>query len=88
MERMISLSLRVAAASEIYYDRPLTELTLAESSMIAGLPKAPSSYNPISNPKRALLRRNYVLKRMLDLDYIGQQDYKAAIAAPITALRV
>lgn len=77
----------VAAASEIYYDRPLTELTLAESSMIAGLPKAPSSYNPISNPKRALLRRNYVLKRMLDLDYIGQQDYKAAIAAPITALR-
>ncbi len=75
----------VAAASEIYYDRPLVQLTLAELTMIAGLPKAPSKYNPISNPKRALLRRNYVLKRMLDLEYINQQDYANAIEAPITA---
>lgn len=75
----------VAAAGEIYYNQPLTELTLAELSMIAGLPKAPSSYNPISNPSRALLRRNYVLKRMLDLEYINQQDYDTAIQAPITA---
>lgn len=75
----------VAAASEIYYDRPLQELSLAELSMIAGLPKAPSSYNPIANPKRAILRRNYVLKRMLDLQYIKQQDYATAIATPISA---
>ncbi|MDF1582588.1 MAG: penicillin-binding protein 1A [Methyloprofundus sp.] len=75
----------VAAAAEIYYNRPLAELTLAELSMIAGLPKAPSSYNPISNPSRALLRRNYVLKRLLDLEYISQQDYDTAIQAPITA---
>ena len=75
----------VAAASEIYYDRPLAQLTLAELSMIAGLPKAPSSYNPINNPERALLRRNYVLKRMLDLNHIEQQDYDVAINSPITA---
>jgi len=75
----------IAAAAEIYYNRPLAELTLAELSMIAGLPKAPSSYNPISNPSRALLRRNYVLKRMLDLEYINQQAYDTASQAPITA---
>ena len=75
----------VAAASEIYYDRPLAQLTLAELSMIAGLPKAPSSYNPISNPKRAIIRRNYVLKRMLDLQYISQQDHDTASESPITA---
>lgn len=75
----------VAAAAEIYYNRPLSELTLAELCMIAGLPKAPSSYNPISNPKRALIRRNYVLKRMLDLDNISQQEYDTASLAPITA---
>ncbi|NOQ80930.1 MAG: peptidase, partial [Methylophaga sp.] len=75
----------IAAAAEIYYNRPLAELTLAELSMIAGLPKAPSSYNPISNPSRALLRRNYVLKRMLDLEYINQQAYDTATQAPITA---
>ena len=75
----------VAAASEIYYDRPLDQLTLAELSMIAGLPKAPSRYNPIANPERAVIRRNYVLKRMLALHYIDQQDYDSAIESPITA---
>lgn len=75
----------VAAASRIYYDLPLSQLTLAELCMIAGLPKAPSSYNPISNPKRALIRRNYVLKRMLALDNISQQEYNTASLAPITA---
>lgn len=75
----------VAAAAEIYYDRPLSQLSLAELCMIAGLPKAPSSYNPISNPKRALIRRNYVLQRMLDLQHITQQDYTSAKLAPITA---
>ncbi len=75
----------IVAAAETYYDRPLADLTLAELSMIAGLPKAPSSYNPISNPKRALLRRNYVLKRLLELQFITQNEYKHAISAPITA---
>lgn len=75
----------VASAAKIYYDRPLSELNLAELSMIAGLPKAPSSYNPISNPERATIRRNYVLKRMLDLGYINQQDYASAATSPITA---
>lgn len=75
----------IAAAAKIYYNRPLSQLTLAELSMMAGLPKAPSSYNPISNPERALLRRNYVLKRMLNLRYIQQVEYDTAIKAPITA---
>ena len=75
----------VAAAAAVYYNRPLAQLTLAELCMIAGLPKAPSSYNPISNPKRALIRRNYVLKRMLELDNISQQEFKTASLAPITA---
>lgn len=75
----------VAAASQIYYDRPLAQLTLAELGMIAGLPKAPSRYNPIANPERALIRRNYVLQRMLDLNYISQQDYSTATEASITA---
>ncbi|MCK5355790.1 MAG: penicillin-binding protein 1A [Methyloprofundus sp.] len=75
----------IAAAAAVYYNRPLSQLTLAELSMIAGLPKAPSSYNPISNPKRAVLRRNYVLKRMLDLHNINQQEYNIAKLAPITA---
>ncbi len=75
----------IVAAAEIYYDRPLTELSLAEFSMIAGLPKAPSSYNPISNPKRAILRRNYVLKRLKELQFISQKEYKVATNAPVTA---
>ena len=75
----------VAAAAEIYYNRPLSELSLAELCMIAGLPKAPSSYNPISNPTRALIRRNYVLNRMLALNYITQQEHDTASLEPITA---
>ncbi len=75
----------VVAASEIYYNRPLSQLTLAELSMIAGLPKAPSKYNPISNPKRALIRRNYVLARMLALGHISQQEFNLANPSPITA---
>jgi len=77
----------ISAASDIYYHRPLSELTLAESAMIAGLPKAPSIYNPISNPERALIRRNYVLNRMLALNHITQEQFTTAISAPITAHR-
>ena len=65
----------IAAAAQVYYGKSLTELNLAEYAMIAGLPKAPSLYNPITNPERAIERRNYVLHRMLELNYITQQDY-------------
>ncbi len=73
------------AAAQVYYGKPVSELELAQLAMLAGLPKAPSSNNPISNPDRALNRRNYVLGRMLKLDYITQNQYEDALAAPVTA---
>ncbi len=63
----------------------LEELSLPQLAMIAGLPKAPSTYNPINNPERAQLRRNYVLRRMHELDYISDEQYQAAVNAPVTA---
>ncbi len=75
----------VAAASSTYYGKKLSELNLSQLAMIAGLPKAPSAYNPLSNPKRAQQRRNYVLRRMHDLEYISQEEFNAAIEQPITA---
>lgn len=77
----------VAAAAERYYQKPLSELTLAQSAMIAGLPKAPSSFNPLANPERSLIRRNWILFRMRDLGYIDQAAYDEAVQAPITAQR-
>lgn len=74
-----------AAAAQVYYGKDLDELTMAQLAMIAGLPKAPSTYNPIANPERALQRRNYVLRRMHDLNYIRDEQYQEAIAAPVTA---
>lgn len=68
----------VAAAGEVYYGKTIDQLTLAQMAMIAGLPKAPSRYNPIVNPRRALLRRAYVLRRMLELDLIGKNSYREA----------
>lgn len=76
----------VGAAAEVYYGTPVDELSLDQIAMIAGLPKAPSTFNPIANPDRALLRRNYVLGRMRDLEFIDEQVYAATITAPITAL--
>lgn len=70
----------VAAAAEVYYGKTLDELTLAESAMLAAPPKAPSRINPVTSPERALQRRNYVLGRMLDLDFINQDQYDQAIA--------
>jgi len=75
----------VAAASRVYYGKPLEQLDLAQIAMIAGLPKAPSRYNPIINPSRALARRNYVLNRMLALNYITEADLRLAKAQPATA---
>ncbi|MCX2782758.1 penicillin-binding protein 1A [Microbulbifer thermotolerans] len=73
------------AAAHVYYGRDINELNLAQWAMMAGLPKAPSTYNPIANPTRALVRRNWILKRMLELGYIDQDDYKNSITAPVTA---
>ncbi|MFU8926184.1 penicillin-binding protein 1A [Acinetobacter puyangensis] len=73
----------IQAAAQIYYNKTLSQLTLAEKAMIAGLPKAPSKYNPVANPERALERRNWILGRMLQLGYIEQQQYEQAIAEPI-----
>jgi len=75
----------VAAAARVYYGKTLEELSLPQLTMIAGLPKAPSRYNPIVNPERALLRRNYVLNRMLVLGFISEPDMRFAKAQPVTA---
>ena len=75
----------IAAASEVYYGASIKELNLAQWAMIASLPKAPSSINPLVNPKRALMRRNWVLGRMLELGFIYQEQYDLAIKAPLTA---
>jgi len=75
----------ISAASQVYYDKKLDDLTLAQAAMLAGLPKAPSKYNPISNPERALIRRNYILGRMRILNYIGEEDFDLALAEPISA---
>ena len=72
-----------AAAAQIYFGKALKDLTPAEAAMLAGLPKAPSSYNPVSNPKRAKTRQLYVLRRMHDLKYISDDDYRDAQTAPL-----
>ena len=70
----------IAAAAKIYYNKSLDELSIAQMAMISGLPKAPSKYNPVVNPTRALERRNWILGRMLQLGYINQSQYQKAIA--------
>jgi len=77
----------VGAASHIYYGKELEELSIAQIAMIAGLPKAPSRYNPIVNPERALTRRNYVLSRMHVLDFISDDAYEREKQADVTAER-
>jgi penicillin-binding protein 1A len=72
----------VAAAAQAYYGKSLNELDLHQQAMIAGLPKAPSIYNPIANERRALVRRNYVLRRMLALHYINQAEFEQAYNQP------
>ena len=75
----------IAAAAQVYYGLKVNELTLPKIAMLAGLPKAPSTTNPISNPDRAISRRNYVLQRMLIENYINDDEYQTAITEPITA---
>jgi penicillin-binding protein 1A len=75
----------IGAASQTYYGRDLNALSLSQLAMIAGLPKAPSRYNPVTNPERAKTRRNYVLGRMLSLEHISKKEYDLAIEQPVTA---
>ena len=67
-----------AAAAQIYYGKPLGQLSVAEMAMLAGLPKAPSAFNPVVNPKRAKLRQMYVLRRMHELGFIDTAQLEAA----------
>ncbi|MBY4723043.1 MULTISPECIES: penicillin-binding protein 1A [Burkholderia] len=72
-----------AAAARVYFGKDLKDITLAEAAMLAGLPKAPSAYNPVVNPKRAKVRQEYILKRMLEVGYITQPQYDAAVKEEI-----
>lgn len=75
----------IEAASQVYYGKRISELDLPQLAMIAGLPKAPSAYNPITNPQRALIRRNWILHRMEITGAISQAEREAAQQAPVTA---
>ena len=74
-----------AAASRVYYGKDIADINVVESAMLAGLPKAPSRYNPIVNPSRALLRRDYVLGRMAALGMIDSRTHNEALQTPVTA---
>lgn len=69
-----------AAASEVYFGKPLQDVTLAEAAMLAGLPKAPSAYNPINNPRRANVRQQYIIERMLENGFITEEQRDEAKA--------
>ena len=76
-----------AAAAQIYFGKPLKDISIAEAAMLAGLPKAPSAYNPIVNPKRARLRQQYVLRRMHELGHINEAQHEAALKEPLVVKR-
>ncbi|MEW6293297.1 MAG: penicillin-binding protein 1A [Pseudomonadota bacterium] len=76
-----------AAAARIYFGKDIKDLRIAEMAMLAGLPKAPSSFNPVANPKRATLRQQYVLRRMRDLNFIDAAQYEQARQEPLQVRR-
>lgn len=75
----------VAAAAYVYFGKSLDDLSLSETAVLAGLPKAPSRDNPLVNPERAKNRRDYVLRRMRELNFIQESSYRAALAEPVLA---
>lgn len=75
----------IEAASQVYYGKSIRDISLAEMAMIAGLPKAPSRFNPIANPERSMERRNWILGRMFKLGRITKEAYQEAVAEPLTA---
>ena len=76
-----------ASAAQIYFGKPIGSLSVAEAAMLAGLPKAPSAYNPVANPRRAQLRQRYVLRRMRELSFITEADEAVAREAPLRIKR-
>jgi penicillin-binding protein 1A len=72
-----------ASAANVYYGKTLQELTPAEAAMLAGLPQAPSRQNPVVNPKRAQERQQYVLRRMHDVGWLSDDQYRKAVAEPL-----
>ncbi len=72
-----------AAAAETYFGKKLKDVTVAEAAMLAGLPKAPSAYNPIANPKRATLRQRYIIDRMFETGFITEAQHDEAKAAEL-----
>lgn len=76
-----------AEAAQTYFGRPIDKLTIAEYAVLAGLPKAPSAYNPVVNPKRSSVREAYVLGRMLKHGYITQEQYDQAISQKIVVIK-
>ena len=72
-----------ASAAETYFGKPLKDITIAEAAMLAGLPKAPSAYNPFANPKRARARQLYIIERMEDNGFISAAQAKAAKVEPL-----
>ena len=73
----------IAAAARIYFDKDLKNISLSEAAVLASLPKAPSANNPVKNPARAIERRNYVLRRMHELDFITKEQFDKGIADPL-----
>ncbi|MET0211260.1 MAG: transglycosylase domain-containing protein, partial [Burkholderiaceae bacterium] len=69
-----------ASAARIYFGKPLSEISTAEAAMLAGIPKAPSRYNPVVNPTRAKLRQQYILQRMNNLGYLTAEEFRVAAA--------
>ena len=76
-----------AAASQVYFGKPLKDLTVAEAAMLAGLPKAPSAYNPITNPKRARIRQQYIIERMQENGFISAEQARLAKEEPLVLRR-
>jgi len=74
-----------ASAAQVYFGKSLNQLSISEAAMLAGLPKAPSTYNPVVNPKRAKLRQLYVLRRMHELHFITDEQFQRAQLQPIAA---
>ncbi len=72
-----------ASAARIYFSKDIQDITLAEAAMLAGLPKAPSANNPVTNPKRARIRQEYILKRMNELRMISDPERQEALAQPL-----
>jgi penicillin-binding protein 1A len=75
----------IEAAAQVYYGKSIRDVSLAQMAMIAGLPKAPSRFNPLANPARSKERRDWILGRMYKLGKISEADYQAAVAEPLNA---